>query len=210
MIGIMKRIGKCAVAMMLGAVLAGSGLVVAPAVTKGYDMYEDAISQNSLENRIEEVREAEHYVMIDDISDNYLEEIVHSEDRRFYSHKGIDPISIARAAYADIKAGAFVQGGSTITQQLAKNMCFEFTKTYERKIAEVFLAFDLERSLTKDEILELYCNITYFGENCYGIEEAAEHYYGVEAEELTREQAKALAYTVRCPKYYNPNAMMEQ
>jgi membrane peptidoglycan carboxypeptidase len=103
-------------------------------------------------------------------------------------------------------AGRFEQGGSTITQQLAKNMYFSFEKKYERKVAELFVAFQLEKELTKDEILELYCNIAYYGEGCYGLKQAAEHYYGVDPLELSEVQIVALVWTLKSPNNYNPNA----
>ena len=96
-----------------------------------------------------------------------------------------------------------MEGGSTITQQLAKNLYFTFDKKLERKVAELFVAFQLEHMLTKDEILELYCNVVYFGEGCYGLQEASEHYYNISSDELSVEQASALAFTIKRPNYNN-------
>lgn len=180
---------------------------VYPIVERGYDMYHEAVNEVSLEEKIAEIRSDENYIELEDISKEYRDMVIESEDSRFYSHLGIDPIAITRAAYEDIKAGAFVQGGSTITQQLGKNMYFSFEKKYERKVAEVFLAFDLEGELTKDEILELYCNIAYFGEGCYGLKEASEHYYSVTPKDLFGKQAEILVNTLKSPNNYNPNKM---
>lgn len=180
---------------------------IVPIVQDGYDMYKEAVTAESLQSRIDKIRQEENYVKIDEISESYLEDVVQSEDHRFYMHHGVDPIAIMRALYQDIKVGSFVQGGSTITQQLAKNLCFDFDKNLARKVAEIFVANELEDNLTKDEILELYCNVAYYGEGCYGIEEASTHYYGVKATELTEEQSKVLTKTLKAPSYNNPNQL---
>lgn len=182
-----------------------SAIKVEPFISRGYYMYKQAVTEKSLEERIKEIKHDDSYINLDEISDQYIELVLKSEDKRFYFHPGIDVIATARAMYNNIKVHRFVQGGSTITQQLAKNLCFSFEKKYERKIAELFVAFELEKMLTKDEILELYCNIAYFGENCYGLKEASNHYYNVEPCELSFEQASALVYTLKSPNNYNPN-----
>lgn len=178
---------------------------VYPIVASGYKMYQEAIQENSIESIIEEVKEDDNYVTLDEISQEYLAQVLKSEDRRFYYHFGVDPIAITRAMYNNIQAGSFIQGGSTITQQLAKNMYFSFDKKLDRKVAELFVAFKLEKMLTKEEILELYCNIIYFGENCYGLKEATNHYYGVAPIELSTTQVSALVKTIKSPNNYNPN-----
>ena len=183
----------------------GTSIKITPIVTEGYMMYKEAVKKTDLESAIEAVRSDKDYVTIDQISNLFLEEVVESEDRRFYSHGGIDLFATVRAMFRNIEAGSFVEGGSTITQQLAKNLYFSFEKKYERKVAELFVAMDLEKMLSKDEILELYCNIAYFGEGCYGLKEAANHYYGVEALELSNEQVDALVWTLKSPNNYNPN-----
>lgn len=183
------------------------GLVVftTPTIITGYKMYKSAINDKSLKDAINQVRDDENYITLDKISDNYLQLVLKSEDKRFYYHFGVDFISIGRAMYNNMKAHSLVQGGSTITQQVAKNLYFSFEKKYERKIAETFVAINIENMLTKDEILELYCNIVYFGEGCYGIKQAANYYYNVEPMKLSHEQASALVYTLKSPNYYNPN-----
>ncbi|MGB4984723.1 MAG: biosynthetic peptidoglycan transglycosylase, partial [Erysipelotrichaceae bacterium] len=130
---------------------------------------------------------------------------IESEDKRFYTHPGFDVIAIIRATYNNIKARGFVQGGSTITQQLAKNMYFSFEKTLERKVGELLMALKMERELTKNEIMELYINIIYFGEECYGIKEAARHYYNVDVNKLDLKQMKILVETIKSPSAFNPN-----
>lgn len=178
---------------------------VTPTVKEGYQMYENAMAEKSIIQKISEIRADDNYIKIDNISDEYINQLIKVEDRRFYFHAGMDPIAIVRAMYNNFKANDFVQGGSTITQQLAKNLYFSFEKSYERKVAELFVAFDLERLLTKDEILELYCNVVYFGEGCYGIKEAAKHYYNVKPIDISLYQASKLVFTLRAPEIYNPH-----
>ncbi len=181
------------------------GVLLGHKAVTGYRMYQDAVFEQSVEEKAEQIRNKEGYIPLDRISDHFLEELIYEEDRDFYSHSGIDCGALLRALLHDIRAGRFVEGGSTITQQLAKNLYFTGEKKLERKVAEMFVAFELEHAFTKDEILELYCNVVYFGEGCYGIGEAAQHYYGIPASELDESQAQALAYTLKAPVYYNPN-----
>lgn len=181
-------------------------LKISPIVSAGYEMYRNATEAISVPDKVEELKQQNSYILFDEIPDGYKEQVLQSEDKRFYYHFGFDPIAMARAMANNLIAGSFVQGGSTITQQLAKNMYFSFEKKYERKVAELFVAFQLEKDLTKDEILELYCNIAYYGEGCYGLKQAANHYYGVEPLDLTNKQIKALVWTIKSPNKYNPNA----
>ncbi|WP_353097589.1 biosynthetic peptidoglycan transglycosylase [Tissierella praeacuta] len=199
-----NKIIKFIICVLLTGIF-GLAVFTAPTIITGYKMYKSAINDVSLEDAINEVRENENYITLDKISDKYLQLVVKSEDKRFYHHLGVDFISIGRAMYNNVKAHSLVQGGSTITQQLAKNLYFSFDKKYERKIAETFVAINIENMLSKDEILELYCNIVYFGEGCYGIKEAANYYYNVDPMKLSHEQASALVYTLKSPNYYNPN-----
>ncbi|WP_029505122.1 biosynthetic peptidoglycan transglycosylase [Lachnoclostridium phytofermentans] len=178
---------------------------VMPIISSGYKMYQNAVKENSVESVVDKIKEKEGYFTLDTIPKDYIEELLQSEDKRFYYHFGLDPIATTRAMYNNIKAGSYVQGGSTITQQLAKNMYFSFEKKLDRKVAEVFVAFELERNYSKDDILELYLNVIYFGEGCYGVKEAANHYYGVEPQYLNEEQIGELVFTIKSPNNYNPN-----
>lgn len=180
-------------------------LLVLPSIRDGYYLYLEAKNSMNLEDKIEWIQMNPDYITLDEVPDIYIKELLISEDKRFYYHIGMDPIAILRAAVIDVKLGYFAQGGSTITQQLAKNFYFSFEKTYVRKIAELFMAFDLEDVYTKDEILELYINISYFGENCYGLKSAARYYFGVSPENLTEIQRASLIWTIKSPNNYNPN-----
>ena len=128
------------------------------------------------------------------------------EDRRFYSHWGIDPRGIARAAWANIGAGGVREGGSTITQQLAKNAFLDSDRTAARKIREVAISFWLEAWLSKDEILSRYLSNVYFGDNCYGLTAAAQHYFGRTPDALNIGQAAMLAGLVKAPSRLAPTS----
>lgn len=150
------------------------------------------------------------YVDYEDLSPALVAALVSTEDARFYTHSGIDFISLSRVAIKTLALGRRDQGGgSTITQQLAKNLWFSFEKRFERKVAEVFAARRLERMLTKDEILELYINVVWFGEGCTGLRAAARHYYGCEPMALSPGQCQALVDTLKSPATRNPNALAE-
>lgn len=126
------------------------------------------------------------------------------EDRRFYSHFGIDPRGLARAIYTNIKLGAFVQGGSTITQQLAKNVFLAPERTLSRKVRELLLAFWLEARFTKDQILTLYLNRVYLGAGTYGVEAASQRYFSKSARDLNVSESAMLAGLLKAPSRYAP------
>ena len=128
------------------------------------------------------------------------------EDRRFREHFGLDPIGLVRAAYENMMVGHVVQGGSTLTQQLAKNLFLEPKRTFDRKMQEAMLALYLESRYSKDQILTLYLNRVYFGAGVYGIEAAAERFFGKHAQNLTLPEAAMLAGSVKAPARYNPLA----
>jgi penicillin-binding protein 1A len=128
------------------------------------------------------------------------------EDRRFRHHLGIDPIGLTRAAVQNMMHGRVVQGGSTITQQLAKNLFLSPGRTYERKIQEATLAVYLEQRYTKEQLLTLYLNRVYFGAGVYGIEAAAQKFFGKHASELSLTEAAMIAGSVKAPARYNPIA----
>ena len=119
---------------------------------KGYRMYQEALAQKSMEERVAEIRNDKDFITYDEMSEFYIDAVISVEDHRFMNHGGIDPIAICRAVFNDIKAGRFKEGGSTITQQIAKNMLFTQEKKMERKAAEVFAALDIEKLYSKEEI----------------------------------------------------------
>lgn len=130
--------------------------------------------------------------------------VVSIEDRRFYEHRGFDPIGIARAIVADVQRGRSAQGASTITQQLARNLFLTQDQTMQRKASELMYAMQLERKYSKKEILGLYLSRVYFGSGAYGIEAASRRFFGHPAAKLTLREAATLAGVLKSPTNYNP------
>src|SRR5215471_9471809 len=130
--------------------------------------------------------------------------VIATEDRRFYSHFGVDPIGLARALFADIAAGHFVQGGSTITQQLAKNLFLTPERSLSRKIQETLLALWLEHRFSKSQILEIYLNRVYLGAGTYGVDAAAHRYFNKSARQTNLYESAAIAGLLKSPTRFNP------
>jgi penicillin-binding protein 1A len=145
-----------------------------------------------------------------DLPDYVPNAVIAIEDRRFRSHYGVDPIGLMRAIFRNISAGRTVQGGSTLTQQLAKNLFLSPEKTATRKAQEAVLAIWLESKFSKDEILQLYLNRVYFGSGAYGIEQAAHVYYNKPATDLSIIEAAALAGVLKAPTNYSPSKRPEE
>ena len=171
----------------------------------GYQIYQDKIQEQSLSERVHQLKSKEYYVTLDQISPIYKEAVLESEDRRFYQHGPVDYYGLARAMLTNLTTFSFKEGGSTITQQLSKNLCLSFEKDLSRKFAEVFIARDLEKMYSKDEILEMYLNITYLGEGNYGIQAASQYYYHIDAIDLNKQQSDILVKTLKRPSVYNPS-----
>ncbi|MCY6484104.1 transglycosylase domain-containing protein [Clostridium aestuarii] len=162
-----------------------------------YSMNEDLVKQIS--------DNIPNYVSIDKIPENLKNAIVSVEDKRFFKHYGFDVLAISRAVYKDIKEGKFKQGGSTITQQLAKNLFLSADKKMSRKFKELILAIKLENKYTKDQILEMYLNVIYYGSGQYGIQNASKGFFGKNVWELSLEECAMLAGLPQAPSAYNPN-----
>ncbi len=135
-----------------------------------------------------------------------MDAVVAVEDHRFEQHLGIDLIAIGRAAWNNLTSWSLREGGSTITQQLAKNMYFTQEKSFIRKIAEMFMAFRLESSYTKDEILELYLNSIYFGDGYYCVRDASQGYFGKDPIDMTDYESTLLAGIPNAPSVYSLTA----
>ncbi|MEM8743718.1 MAG: PBP1A family penicillin-binding protein [Pseudomonadota bacterium] len=144
------------------------------------------------------------YIRLKHMPPHLVDAVLATEDRRFRAHIGIDPIGLTRAMYKNVRAGTTVEGGSTITQQLAKNLFLTPERTITRKMQEVVLAFWLETQLTKDEILESYLNRVYFGAGTHGVEAAAKRYFGKSARNVTIAEAALLAGLLKAPSKYAP------
>ena len=178
-------------------------------IGNGYTMYKEAIENEPLEEKVAEIRSKESYTEFSELPQMYVNAVISVEDKRFFKHGGIDIIAIGRAAINDIKAMSYVEGGSTITQQLAKNMYFTQEKIMERKIAEVFMAWEIEANYSKEDIFELYVNSIYFGDGYYTLKEACEGYFNKEISEMTDYECIMLAGIPNAPSVYAPTVNPE-
>src|SRR2546428_731393 len=164
--------------------------------TKVYDDNDELLTELHVERRI--------FVPLAHIPQTLRDAVIATEDRRFYSHFGIDPIGVARAVWQNYRRGRIVEGGSTITQQLTKVLFLTPDKSLERKMKEAGLALELERRYPKDRILEMYMNQIYFGNGAYGVEAASRTYFGKSLTELSLKDAALLAGLPRAPSTYSP------
>ena len=178
-----------------------SGLAV---VGKGYEAYQEAVDEISLEDKVAAIRGKDSFTEYEELPQIYVQAVMAVEDKRFLRHMGVDPIAICRAVRNDILAGSFVEGGSTITQQLAKNLYFGQDKDLTRKVAEVLVAMDLERNYSKEEIFELYVNAIYFGDGYYDVASASQGYFGKEPEDMNDYECTLLAGIPNAPSVYAP------
>ncbi|WP_068677381.1 biosynthetic peptidoglycan transglycosylase [Oceanobacillus sp. Castelsardo] len=180
-------------------------LVVISIVYTGYSHYKEAISEISISEKVDSVKENVSFVPLEEISNDFTDAVVAVEDHRFYEHGAFDFISLIRASLVNLKAKEIKEGGSTLTQQVAKNLYFSNKQQFIRKVAELFVAFDLEKTYSKDEILELYVNIIYYGEGNYGIQKASTYYFGKSPAELNYDEATYLAGLPQSPSVYGAN-----
>ena len=172
---------------------------------KGYFMYREAVKAYPISQMVSSIQNRENFVEYDELPTIYIDAVISAEDKRFESHCGVDFIAISRAVVNDIKAMSFVEGGSTITQQIAKNQYYTQEKKLERKFAEIFTAIELEQYCSKQEIFELYVNTIYFGNGYYGIFDAAKGYFGKLPSELSDYEAVMLAGLPNAPSAYSLN-----
>ena len=163
-----KFIKRTLLFILIVALIAGSFIVY-----QGHQVYKNALNSISLTDKIEKIKKDDSYVELSSLPSDYKNAVISVEDHRYYKHGPID----IRATVSNIRSKDFMEGGSTITQQVAKNLYFIGTDTNSmyRKIAEIFMAYDLEKNYQKDEILEFYVNTIYFGDGYYGIEEACQY-----------------------------------
>lgn len=171
----------------------------------GYTYYSKALKEKPLVSRVEEVSSSEHFVSFSDMAEDYRDAVIAVEDHRFYDHGPVDFIAIGRAIFTNIKTGKLQEGGSTITQQVAKNLILSQEQSWVRKVAEIFAAYDLEKNYQKREIFELYVNTAYFGDGYYGIYDASHGYYNKDPKDLNLDEASMLAGVVNAPSLYSPN-----
>ena len=190
---IKKLIGFIILLLLLGLLLF---------VGKGYLEYKEVTDEAAIETKVNDLRNKSNYTVLSDININMQNAQIAIEDKRFYKHGAIDIIGTVRALVVNIKSESLAQGGSTITQQLAKNFYFMDDNNGTKKIAEAFVAHKLESLYSKEEILEMYLNIVYYGDNNYGIYEASINYFNTKPQDLSIAQSSMLAGLVQAPSVY--------
>lgn len=195
----MKLLKKLFIILLVLILVAGTTCFII-----GYSTYSKALDEKPLITRIEEIESSDNFVPFSELPKNYLNAVVAVEDHRFYDHGPIDLIAIARAIGVNVKSWKLKEGGSTITQQLAKNVVLSQEETASRKLGEIIAAFDIEKNYSKDEILALYVNTCYFGDGYYGIYEASMGYYNKEPKDLNLDEASMLAGVPNAPSVYAP------
>lgn len=180
-------------------------IVLTVIILNGYKLYKTSLEEISLSDKVSEIRNKQNYILLKDVPDYYKNAVIAVEDHRYYDHGPVDYIAIARAIISNAKAKEFNEGGSTITQQVAKNLYLMTEDDFvSRKIAEVFIGIDLEKNYSKDEILELYINTIYFGEGYYGIGKASKGYYKKVPIDLNLFESSMLAGIPNAPSVYAP------
>ena len=196
----MKFIRRLLLAILILIVLICSGALL---IGKVY--YNHALKEKPLLTRVDEVTGKTNFVKFEAMYADYRNAVISVEDHRFYDHGPVDFIAIGRAIFSNVKNGELQEGGSTITQQLAKNLVFNQDKTLVRKIGEIFAAHDLEKNYSKKEIFELYVNTAYFGNGYYGIYDASYGYYNKAPKDLNLSESSMLAGIPNAPSVYAPN-----
>ena len=200
----MKFIRKLFIAIILIVIIIASILLLI-----GHSYYSKALKKKPLLTRVDEITSQEHFVKFEDMSSYYRNAVISVEDHRFYDHGPVDFIAIGRAIFTNVKSGEFQEGGSTITQQVAKNIVFSQERSWQRKIGEIFAAYDLEKNYNKRQIFELYVNTAYFGDGYYGIYEASYGYYNKSPKDLNLDDSSMLAGVPNAPSVYAPTVNPE-
>ena len=201
--------------------LIGVGLYISSIYVnaKNTDINEEVLTSSTLSlniydstnKPIKESNAVNHaYASIDSLQPYTINAFISIEDKTFYEHNGINPKRIVKAGINNIKSHSLKEGASTITQQLIKNTQLSNEKTYSRKIKEIALAQKIEKMYDKNKILEYYLNVIYFGNNCYGIESAANYYFSKSANNLTLNESCTLAGMIKSPAQYSPLKNVEK
>ena len=196
----MKFIKRFLIILFVLIVLIGLGLGL-----YGYTLYQDKLKEQPLADKISDIENGYYFVSIEEVPNDYINAIIAVEDHRYKDHGAIDIIGLARAFITNIKNRAFQEGGSTLTQQVAKNLYFiSEANVVRRKIAELFMAIELENKYSKEDILEMYINTIYFGDGYYGIKEACKGYLNKEPKDMNIAESTMMAGIPNAPSAYAP------
>ena len=199
----MRKFLKGILSIILGIIILAI-IVVLAYLGIIYNEVNTEIKAGKIEKTVEGIRSRNTYVKKDKIDELYLKAVIAAEDRRYYSHGAVDVVGFSRAMYNNIISMKLKEGGSTITQQLCKNIFLDQRAEIDRKIKELFYSIELEKKYSKDDILELYVNTSYFGAGYYGIGPATKGYYDKTPEKLSLNEAAFLAGVPNAPSVYNP------
>lgn len=172
---------------------------------QGHQLYKSVTYAMPVSTLYDTIRTHAHYAAYSELPQTYINAVISTEDEHFLTHKGIDPGAILRALAADIRSRSLAEGGSTLTQQLAKNALFTQEKRLTRKAAEAFAAVDIEKTYSKQQIFEMYAGSCYFGNQWSGVAQAAQGYFGKPTRELTRAECVVLAGLPNAPSVYAAN-----
>jgi penicillin-binding protein, 1A family len=199
----MRKFLKGILSIILGIIILAI-IVVLAYLGIIYNEVNTEIKAGKIEKTVEGIRSRNTYVKKEKIDELYLKAVIAAEDRRYYSHGAVDVVGFSRAMYNNIISMKLKEGGSTITQQLSKNIFLDQRAEIDRKIKELFYSIELEKKYSKDDILELYVNTSYFGAGYYGIGPATKGYYDKTPEKLSLNEAAFLAGVPNAPSVYNP------
>ncbi len=201
----MKFIKRFLIILFVFIIISGLSLGI-----YGYTLYEDKLEEQPLADKISDIRNDYYYISIDDVPKDYINAIVAVEDHRYENHGAIDIVGISRAIFTNIKNRGLQEGGSTITQQVAKNLYFLTEENVvRRKMAELFMAIELENKYKKEEILEIYINTIYFGDGYYGINQACKGYLNKMPNEMNLSESTMMAGIPNAPSVYAPTVNKE-
>ncbi|MEE0435308.1 MAG: biosynthetic peptidoglycan transglycosylase [Peptococcaceae bacterium] len=204
MLHFFTRLIRRLLALIVTLALVAGLVTFAVCGVSGYAAYHQATKDRPLATAVAEVQQKPSYTPLEQIPQIYQDAVVATEDHRFYDHHGFDVIGTTRALLHNALAGELREGGSTITQQLARNLYFTQEQSLSRKIAELITAIQLERHYSKSDILALYINTIYYGDGYYSLAEASWGYFGVAPVNLTNGQATLLAGVPNAPSAYAP------
>lgn len=199
----MRKFLKGILSIILGIIILAI-IVVLAYLGIIYNEVNTEIKAGKIEKTVEGIRSRNTYIKKEKIDELYLKAVIAAEDRRYYSHGAVDVVGFSRAMYNNIISMKLKEGGSTITQQLSKNIFLDQRAEIDRKIKELFYSIELEKKYSKDDILELYVNTSYFGAGYYGIGPATKGYYDKTPEKLSLNEAAFLAGVPNAPSVYNP------
>lgn len=198
---LIKRLIRTIILIIISIILIYVGI--------GYKMYKDALKDMPIDEKIASIKEKNNYTHFEELPQTYIDAVIAVEDHRFFEHKGVDYMAILRAVFNDLKSRKLREGGSSITQQLCKNIYFTQSRKLSRKVAETFMAFKIEKECSKEEIFELYVNTSYFGDGYYCVGDACKGYFNKKPIDMDIYECTLLAGIPNAPSVYAPTKNLD-